>query len=205
MLSHDLVGPVTESKAEHLRRHSGFHAKCPRCRFYRSGGRWHTVYGTWVAEKPLHLGGYWALGCRICASAGQFTRLAFYDFIPSQVDQLKRHSNQVAHREAVKIARPNILPEPKNHSRRVHCVVVCGTNTTACDLSQNLAEPESHSTRVNGVVAQDGSRTMSDSSDETAKVETIVDSENGPRLSNRRNWKQKQSEHQLSAWITQFS
>ena len=36
----DLAGPVTESKADHLRRHNGFDRECPRCLFtgMASGG-----------------------------------------------------------------------------------------------------------------------------------------------------------------------
>ena len=135
----DLVGPVAESKADHLRRHSGFDAKCPRCRFYKFGGRWHTAYGTiddprcraksrsqaavveWLAEKPVHLGGYWAVGCRICASEcmrpaapvdarskergprkRKFTKWARYEVVPSQAEHVKQHSNGDAHREAAK-------------------------------------------------------------------------------------------------------
>ena len=130
MLSHGLVGPVTESKAEHLRRHSSFHPKCPGYRFYRFGPRWLTAYGTieelrctaksrgqvavvaWFDEKLVHLGGSWALGCRICASEcvrsgapvdarskerrsrrRKFTIWARYDVVHSQAEHVKQHSN----------------------------------------------------------------------------------------------------------------
>ena len=138
-----LVGPVTESKADHLRRHNGFHAKCPRCRFYKNGERWRVDYGTvedprfkagsrgqvavaeWLAVRPAHLGGHWALGCRICACAAECPRpetlvgarhkWARYEATPIKavLHALREHSASVAHREAVKMhflhAGPRIL------------------------------------------------------------------------------------------------
>ena len=43
---------------------------CPRCRYYE----WRLVWpgmtraSVWLQERPAHLGGAWALGCRCCAA-----------------------------------------------------------------------------------------------------------------------------------------
>ena len=142
----NLVGPVTESRADHLRRHNGFmHAKCPRCNFYRNDGRWCSSYATvedprckadsrgqvavaeWLAERPAHLGGHWALGCRICVRAaerlwpevfvnarGKWSR---YEALPVYVHtQLKKHGDTDVHREAVKMLKMLLQPIPAEAS-----------------------------------------------------------------------------------------
>ena len=80
---HALVGPASESAEAHEARHPkyGHHQTCPRCRFYKIGPAWVSGYGTmpaaghgpdrvqWIADRPSHWGGPWALGCTICAHA----------------------------------------------------------------------------------------------------------------------------------------
>ena len=80
---HALVGPASESAKAHEARHPryGRHQTCPRCRFYKIGPSWVSAYGTmpapghgpdqvqWIAERPSHWGGPWALGCTICGHA----------------------------------------------------------------------------------------------------------------------------------------
>ncbi len=82
----ELVGLATETKAEHARRHSPAVASCPRCLFMRRRQQWLEKYGStcttaggirrgrgerivWIAERPPHWGGPWAIGCLVCAQA----------------------------------------------------------------------------------------------------------------------------------------
>ncbi len=77
----DLVGPVTETKADHLQRHGGGLRSCPRCRWYVHGEKWARTHGrirdlragprdfTWLSERPERWGGAWAVGCAICAAS----------------------------------------------------------------------------------------------------------------------------------------
>ena len=76
----DLVGPSSETREAHLRRHAGGRRTCPRCRYYLHGAAWTATYGScvaptgprrrivWLAERPARQGGAWALGCVFCAS-----------------------------------------------------------------------------------------------------------------------------------------
>ena len=77
-----MVGPVTESKEDHLRRHEGGLRSCPRCRFYQRQDSWSQAYGligetsragprhaVWLAERPVRWGGTWGLGCKVCADS----------------------------------------------------------------------------------------------------------------------------------------
>ena len=97
----ELVGPITESKEMHLKRHDGGRLSCPRCRFYKFQNVWTRAYGSvdvanktcsiaggapcsitggatwtvkWLKEKPLSFGGAWGVGCAFCAD--QVARLA---------------------------------------------------------------------------------------------------------------------------------
>ncbi len=76
------VGPVSESKEDHLRRHDGGRNDCPRCRFYVFGAGWMRAYGSvqdprrshgtlivWMQERPQRFQGQWAVGCAFCAHA----------------------------------------------------------------------------------------------------------------------------------------
>jgi len=76
------VGPVTETKEQHLKRHSGGLRSCPRCRYYQRGQQWARAHGhvaetsragprgaVWLAERPVRWGGTWGLGCAICADS----------------------------------------------------------------------------------------------------------------------------------------
>lgn len=79
----EMVGPVTETREEHLRRHAGGWRGCPRCRWYLFGHRWQATYGSvdaalrvgprdrvvWIAERPQRWGGAWALGCTLCSDS----------------------------------------------------------------------------------------------------------------------------------------
>ena len=79
-----MVGPITESRDAHLKRHQGGMKACPRCRWYASGHTWMATYGglatqglragplqrfCWIAERPAAWGGHWGLGCTLCADA----------------------------------------------------------------------------------------------------------------------------------------
>ena len=71
------VGPCTETREEHLKRHDGGRKTCPRCRYYLFGDAWTATYGSfasqsrdktvWLDERPARRGGCWALGCSVCA------------------------------------------------------------------------------------------------------------------------------------------
>ena len=79
----EMVGPVTETKEQHLKRHDGGLRARPRCHFYKFGHRWLSAHGhvketaragprqnfTWLAERPARWGGAWGLGCKVCADA----------------------------------------------------------------------------------------------------------------------------------------
>ena len=78
---HELVGAASESEAEHCRRHPKLRSDCPRCRFINFGNAWkqgpgaltHAARGgrekiVWLAERPPEHGGFWALGCVLCAA-----------------------------------------------------------------------------------------------------------------------------------------
>ena len=81
--SESLVGPVEETKEQHLARHDGGRRDCPRCRYYKHGRAWALAHGrvrecqragpcaatTWLVERPERFGGAWALGCVMCAAA----------------------------------------------------------------------------------------------------------------------------------------
>ena len=62
-----LVGDVAESDARHKTRHAGFMPNCPRCLAMRRWGEIERL-APWVAPRPVHLGGAWRMGCRICAA-----------------------------------------------------------------------------------------------------------------------------------------
>ena len=76
----DLVGPASETREAHLRRHGGGRRTCPRCRYYLIGAKWTATYGScmapagprrrivWLAERSARRGEAWALGCVFCAS-----------------------------------------------------------------------------------------------------------------------------------------
>ena len=79
------VGPISETKEEHLLRHGGGRRTCPRCRWYKFGPGWMKQHGgvrearvagprdlVWVAERPTKWGGKWAPGCVVCAAARVF-------------------------------------------------------------------------------------------------------------------------------------
>lgn len=77
----DMVGTVTESKEDHLKRHGGIGMlQCPRCRWYRFGPGWVVNHGclaqqgsgprqkvVWLSERPERWHGPWGLGCAICS------------------------------------------------------------------------------------------------------------------------------------------
>ena len=76
------VGPISETREEHLRRHGGGRRSCPCCRWYIYGPEWAKHHSCmkesriaglrdfiWVAERPSKWGGEWALGCIVCAAA----------------------------------------------------------------------------------------------------------------------------------------
>ena len=69
----DLVGPASETREAHLRRHGGGRRTCPRCTYYLHGAAWTATYGSrmapagprrrvvWLAERPARQGKAWAL------------------------------------------------------------------------------------------------------------------------------------------------
>ena len=80
-----LVGPCSETRADHLRRHEGGRNTCIRCRYSLYGDAWTATYGSfamnvggttrrqmiWLSEKPAHWGGAWRVGCCVCAEFEQ--------------------------------------------------------------------------------------------------------------------------------------
>ena len=75
------LGPATETKEEHMRRHGPAGDRtCIRCRWYSMGHRWATAYGqfsgpavpqprSWIGERPARWGGTWGLGCTLCSQS----------------------------------------------------------------------------------------------------------------------------------------
>ena len=82
-----LVGLVSETAAQHRARHVEMHPQCPRCKWLAWGDQWKRKQGSnvlfsgreeerieWVAERPIGLGGHWALGCAVCSFAAKRLR-----------------------------------------------------------------------------------------------------------------------------------
>ena len=76
----DLVGPVTESTRDHMKRHNPFDVNCPRCHWIKNGDKWSESCGKvpagrqtpltgeyWCMPRQPRRGGQWALGCTVCA------------------------------------------------------------------------------------------------------------------------------------------
>ena len=76
----ELVGPVTESNRDHMRRHWPFNESCPRCHWIKEGDQWSQQNGRvpegrrtpltgeyWCMPRQPRRGGQWALGCTVCA------------------------------------------------------------------------------------------------------------------------------------------
>ena len=68
---------MMETDEQHKLRHPIFHHSCPRCLFLRHGHHWRRIAAwkvdsetciSWLAPRPPHMGGAWALGCRACAA-----------------------------------------------------------------------------------------------------------------------------------------
>ena len=68
---------MMETDEEHKLRHPTFHRSCPRCLFLKHGHHWRRIAAwkvdsetciPWLAPRPPHMGGAWALGCRACAA-----------------------------------------------------------------------------------------------------------------------------------------
>ena len=70
---------TVESHYAHKLRHPTFDASCVRCTYLKYGRIWrsiatfprsfdHEVCRSWLAPKPSHMGGNWALGCLACAA-----------------------------------------------------------------------------------------------------------------------------------------
>jgi len=81
----DDSGTGYESPEQHRRRHPKVDASCARCIYLSRRAVWEIRYGChrsrvagqvkatiWLAQRPAHRGGAWALGCVFCAAA--FTR-----------------------------------------------------------------------------------------------------------------------------------
>ena len=77
-----LVGDVTETTEEHMKRHFPFNESCPRCQWIRHGDKWNEKYCIvpssqrtpltgeyWCVPRQPRRGGKWALGCTVCALA----------------------------------------------------------------------------------------------------------------------------------------
>lgn len=73
-----LTGSVFEGDWEHLKRHKaeGQAGKCLRCIYLSNPGNLAHIaklpraaggFATWLEPRPCHMGGSWALGCRVCA------------------------------------------------------------------------------------------------------------------------------------------
>ena len=127
--SSSLLGPVAETQEQHLARHAGGRADCPRCRYYTQGRAWARVHGmvvesrragpcaarTWLAERPVRFGGAWGLGCVMCAAAlcrdaacgrrraRRRTRWARYEVRAAslQSEHIRQHKEYDAHRLAI--------------------------------------------------------------------------------------------------------
>ena len=100
----EFVGPVTETREEHLRRHGGGLRSCPRCKWYRLSSSWLCTYGSrvrasagargrvcWLQERPERWGGAWALGCLFCAHRADRASMQ-----ASQTPASTRRRNQLA-------------------------------------------------------------------------------------------------------------
>ena len=75
----DLVGPVTETTRDHMKRHWPFNEHCPRCHWIKKGDEWRQRHGRvpeghrtpltgefWCMPRQPRRGGQWALGCTVC-------------------------------------------------------------------------------------------------------------------------------------------
>lgn len=78
------VGAVTETDAQHRKRHPEAQPDCPRCMYLQWRPHWEKHYGShrsevcsqkvatvWLAPRPARLGGFWAIGCCFCAQWAQ--------------------------------------------------------------------------------------------------------------------------------------
>ena len=129
----DDLGDVAESKDAHLARHGGGRKDCIRCRWYQNQEIWTRSYGfvtesnqagprrnvAWLAERPRHWGGLWALGCTMCADAAarqavgdqgtgprrfrRGTTWARFEARPQclQAEHIRQHKDYDVHRVAV--------------------------------------------------------------------------------------------------------
>ncbi len=110
-----LLGPATETKAEHQKRHGvpGLQS-CARCRWYAMGDRWSKTVGAfsgpsvpqkrcWIAERPARWGGTWGLGCSLCSLSLNRSRTE---------DQggVSRVTAEPARRQSTKWARYEVRP-----------------------------------------------------------------------------------------------
>ena len=114
-----LVGPVSETREQHMERHGkGGHPKCPRCKYYKFGEKWAKAYGSielqhprksvrWLAEKPLRFGGTWGLGCVFCADMR--ARLNVADAPPDRQHQNNTRSRRFGSAWARFDVRPRAL------------------------------------------------------------------------------------------------
>ena len=79
-----LVGLVTETTRDHMKRHYPFNESCPRCHWIKKGEKWSQNFGRvpislrtpltgeyWCTPRKPRRGGHWALGCTVCALANE--------------------------------------------------------------------------------------------------------------------------------------
>ena len=76
----ELVGPVTETREDHMKRHDPPNESCPRCHWIQKGAELTKRFGKvpegmrtpltgnyWCMPRQPRRGGTWAIGCTVCA------------------------------------------------------------------------------------------------------------------------------------------
>ena len=156
----EVVGRIFESDAEHLRRHPVSEARwlkdCARCRYLRGKvdfiGLARFGSHSFLAPRPLYLGGFWALGCALCAAAAASTdfrqqraklsarglgsrmsKWASYSVRRVNADIIRAHSSTISHREAARS-----FSQPQIHLNLSPKCVAFGTEAETNQLKEDL-------------------------------------------------------------------
>ena len=127
----EILGSVAETPSKHRLRHRHYDGQCTRCTWYKQGERWKQTCGllpvehraptrrqSWVQERPLHLGGTWALGCVVCNLAVNLlegrpksnknkqrlkTKWSMYQIcVDMQAERMREHARGALHKRSLR-------------------------------------------------------------------------------------------------------